>query len=140
MALVSCKECGKQISSSARTCPSCGKRQGSHPIAVLFLSAVGVLVLLFIVGLASSPSGSSGDSYTKRELCDQSGEAAHYIAAMSTSSDDVVRVTDQAIAERRFPALGDKVTASIGAVVALSRSTQTPDEIASALRSKCEAQ
>jgi len=136
MAMIECPECHKEISSKAPACPSCGARRGSHPIAKIFLLLVAVVVGAIVIAVAASPGGAGG-SGSKAEFCDQSAEAAHYIAAMSASSDDVVRVTDQAIAERKYPLLGDKVVASIGAVVALGRGTQTPDEISALVREKC---
>lgn len=137
MALIECRECHKEISSEASACPSCGARRGSHPVAKIFLFTVAAVFVIFIVAAAAGSGGSSGASYTKIELCDQSGEAAHYIASMSTSSDDVVRVTDQVIADRKYPALGDKVVGSIGMVVALSRGDKTPDEISDTIRQRC---
>jgi len=137
MAMIECPECHKEISSKAPACPSCGARRGSHPIAKIFLLLVAVVVGVIVIAVAASPGGGAGGSGSKAEFCDQSAEAAHYIAAMSASSDDVVRVTDQAIAERKYPLLGDKVVASIGGVVALSRGAQTPDEISATIKAKC---
>lgn len=137
MAMVECPECHKEISSKARACPSCGFRRGSHPIAKIFLLLVAVGVGVIVIALAASPGGGASGSGSKADLCDQSAEAAHYIAAASTSSDDVVRVTDQVIADRKYPLLGDKVVGSIGAVVALSRGTKTPDEISESIRQRC---
>lgn len=50
MALVKCKECGAQISSSAKTCPQCGKeRSSSNSIGC------GTIILgFFIIGLIGS--------------------------------------------------------------------------------------
>jgi hypothetical protein len=138
MALIECPECHKEISSEARSCPSCGARRGSSPVAKVFLLTVAAGVVILVVAAATGSGNGSGSSYTKTDLCDQSAEAAHYIAAMSASSNDVVRVTDQAIADRKYPALGDKVTASIGAVVALSRGQKTPDEISASIKARCE--
>lgn len=134
MAMVECPECHKEISSKARACPSCGARRGSNPIAKVFLLLVVLCVGVFVIALAAGPDTGSG---SRAELCDQSAEAAHYIASLSTSSDDVVRVTDQVIADRKYPLLGDKVVASIGGVVALSRGAQTPDEISATIKAKC---
>jgi hypothetical protein len=138
MALIECPECHKEISSEARSCPSCGMRRGSSPVAKVFLLAVAAGVVILVIAAAAGSGNGSSSSYTKADLCDQSAEAAHYIAAMSASSNDVVRVTDQAIADRKYPALGDKVTASIGAVVALSRGQKTPDEISASVKARCE--
>ena len=41
MALVSCKECGKKISSSTKTCPHCGKKQnGTNWKGILYIVGV----------------------------------------------------------------------------------------------------
>jgi len=138
MAMVECSECHKEISSKAPACPSCGARRGSHPIAKVFLLLVVVGVGIVVIAAASGSGDGSSSSFSKSELCDQSAEAAHYIAAASTTSDDVVRVTDQVIADRKYPILGDKVTASIGAVVAMSRGQKTPDEISASIKARCE--
>lgn len=137
MSLVECRECGNEISTKAASCPSCGYRRGSHPIAKIFLGLVAIVGVVFVVAIGVG-SGSSS-STTKAEFCVQSGEAAHYIAALSTSSDDVVRITSQVIADRKYPLLGDKVTASIGSMVAVGRATKTPDELALWVRSTCES-
>lgn len=137
MALIECPECHKEINSTARSCPSCGVRRGSSPVAKIFLLAVAAGVIILVIAAAAGSGGSSSAAYTKADLCDQSAEAAHYIAAMSVSSSDVVRVTDQAIADRKYSALGDKVVGSIGMVVALSRDSKTPDEISEAVRQRC---
>ncbi|MEI6177143.1 MAG: zinc-ribbon domain-containing protein, partial [Verrucomicrobiota bacterium] len=51
MALIKCKECGKEISTSAKACPSCGaplkKRAGCGCLAV------GLLAIL-IIGMAGT--------------------------------------------------------------------------------------
>ncbi len=66
---------------------------------------------VFVIALAVGPDDGSG---SRAELCGQSTEVAHYIARTSTRSDDVVRVTDQAVVGRKYPLLGHKVVASIG--------------------------
>jgi hypothetical protein len=137
MALIECRECHKEISSKASACPSCGARRGSHPVTKIFLFVVAAFVVILIIAGVGGSGGSSSASYTKSEVCDQSGEAAHYIAAMSASSDDVVRVTDQVVADRKYSVLGDKVVGAIGMMVALSRNDKTPDEISDMVRQKC---
>ena len=134
MELIKCKGCESEISPEAATCPKCGhpQRKPSHAggCAIVVLLAIAALYWL----------GSNGSSsVTQADVCPQSGEAAHYIAAKSTSSDDVVRVTDEVIAERKYPALGDKMLAAIGSVVALSRGTYTPDEVSAKVQTACEA-
>lgn len=137
MALIECKECGHEISSKANACPSCGARRGSHFIAKAFLAVVAVVAVLIFIGVATNPSGNSA-SYTKVELCDQSAEAAHYIASLSSSPSEATAITKQVIADRKYPLLGDRVTASIGAMVMLSQDTKTPDEIAQMVKGTCE--
>jgi len=45
MGMVKCKECGKEISSKAEFCPSCGAKRNNKP----FFSVKGFIVLLFLV-------------------------------------------------------------------------------------------
>jgi hypothetical protein len=101
------------------------------------LTVVAVVAALIFIGVATNPSGNSA-SYTKSELCDQSAEAAHYIASLSSSPSEATAITKQVIADRKYPLLGDKVTASIGTMVILSQSTKTPDEISQVVKSTCE--
>lgn len=136
MALIECKECGHEISTKASACPSCGARRGSHFIAKAFLTIVALVGIVVVIALANPTSTSA--SFTKQELCDQSAEAAHYIASLSSSPDEASAVTHRVIAERRYPILGDKVTASIGAMVALSQNTKSPDELSQAVKVTCE--
>ena len=139
--MITCAECKKEYSGQSKACVHCGARNPNKmsiggKFGVLILIVAGFFIILFVIGNFSSPSASS--SYTHAQLCSQSAEAAHYIAAMSASSNDVVPVTDKAIADRKYPLLGDKVVASIAALVALRRGTKTPDEISAELRSACE--
>lgn len=100
--------------------------------ACLALS-LGLMVAATLFGCDNSSNGSDTG-----ELCAQSTEAAHYIAAKSVDVNDVVRVTDEVIADRKYPALDDKVLGSIGAVVALKYGQETPDEISEDVRNTCQ--
>lgn len=139
--MITCPECKKEYSEQAKACVHCGARNpkrmsagGKFGVAILVL--VGLFVAFLVIGNLSY--NASGGAATNAEMCTQSAEAAHYIAAMSVNSSDVVRVTDQVIASRKYPVLGDKVVASIGSVVALSQGTKTPDEIAAQIKNTCE--
>jgi predicted amidophosphoribosyltransferase len=54
MALIACKECGKEISSKARVCPHCGKNlefiQGCGTCFVIVIAIV-IAVVLVSLGL-----------------------------------------------------------------------------------------
>lgn len=59
MAIVECKECGKEISSEAKACPGCGAplpREGMGVLAKVFLSLGGVLALFLAIGALTGPS------------------------------------------------------------------------------------
>jgi len=45
MALVKCKECGAQISSTASTCPQCGKKKPSAGCGLLLLILIAIIVV-----------------------------------------------------------------------------------------------
>lgn len=48
MALIKCKECGKEISTDAKSCPSCGKKKTSRAtMIVLSIFIVGVVIAIF---------------------------------------------------------------------------------------------
>lgn len=58
MALKKCKECGKEISDSAKACPHCGAKSTATKIqelgcAMTLLPIFIVLLLLIIVGILS---------------------------------------------------------------------------------------
>ena len=62
MALRPCKECKKEISSEAKVCPHCGKKQGTSA-GVGCLTVIGVLVVLGYVGSQlNNNSGGGGGS------------------------------------------------------------------------------
>lgn len=51
MSLHPCKECGQQISSDAKVCPHCGKKQrGSSGVGWLLLAIIGVIVFFNAIG------------------------------------------------------------------------------------------
>ena len=138
MALVECKECGEEISVQAKTCPLCGARRTSSPLKKALVTVAVLVIALLVFGFFQTPGNGAAGSFTKQDVCDQSSEAAHYIAAMSSSPSEVSDITRQVIAQRKFPALDDKLLASIGMVVILSQNTKTPDELAQTVRETCE--
>lgn len=63
MAMKKCKECGNEISSSAKVCPNCGKKQKS----IVKISILVIVILIIIIGIASSGGNTtttSSDSST----------------------------------------------------------------------------
>ncbi len=69
MALVKCKECGQQISTDAKACPSCGKKRTSSGTmgcaVILLICLVGFLVSLFTG--SGMQTGSTPISQSPRE-------------------------------------------------------------------------
>ena len=82
MAMVKCPECGREVSDSAETCPSCGHPmvrpeggRGRKPTSVLVLSVVGIpLSALFTFAL---------QDLTSNTLASLSEEAAQVMSACS---------------------------------------------------------
>jgi predicted nucleic acid-binding Zn ribbon protein len=73
MALTTCPECKKEISSEASACPNCGysfekakKKKKSNPIAVGCLGVIILFIVLYFIGIStkgtSTPSSSSSSS------------------------------------------------------------------------------
>lgn len=64
MALIKCKECGKEISKDAELCPHCGKKikKGN-----LFLQIIGVLFIIGFIGNLSNGDKTNNKQYTNSE-------------------------------------------------------------------------
>ncbi len=62
MAMKKCKECGEEISSSAKKCPKCGKDQRNffmkHPVLY-------TIVILIIIGVVASSGGNTNNNTTQ---------------------------------------------------------------------------
>ncbi len=59
MAIKKCKECGEEISSSAKVCPKCGKDQRNFFQKHIILTIILVLILLGIIGGAMGGNDNS---------------------------------------------------------------------------------
>ena len=74
MAMTSCDECGKEISTTAKACPNCGAEKSRSKIGCLtyVFAGVAILLILAIIGNMSnqSTSGSSSISGTSSALSD----------------------------------------------------------------------
>jgi intein/homing endonuclease len=64
MALIKCKECGKEISEDAEFCPHCGKKIKKSN---LFLQIVGILFVLALIGNLSNSNETSSNRYSNSE-------------------------------------------------------------------------
>lgn len=60
MALKYCKECGAEVSSSAKKCPKCGKDR-THPVLSAFLIAI---IIMGMIGAVVSPSDKTNTTET----------------------------------------------------------------------------
>ena len=60
MALKYCKECGAEVSSSAKRCPKCGKNR-THPVLRTFLIAI---FIMGMIGAVVSPSDETNTTET----------------------------------------------------------------------------
>jgi len=49
MSLTKCKECGKEISTDAKACPNCGKKQNKIGCFSIFFMIVGIFLIIVIV-------------------------------------------------------------------------------------------
>lgn len=71
MSLIKCKECGKEVSNKAKTCPGCGAEIKNGLSAVQIVG--GVFFGLIAIGFIASGSSNSGSSstvagYSSKEL------------------------------------------------------------------------
>src|SRR5438067_556704 len=61
MALKPCKECGKEISTSAKLCPNCGRKYPTGGLTIPAKIFVGIIVLV-VIGKLFGGSGASNAS------------------------------------------------------------------------------
>ena len=64
MALIKCKECGKEISNDAKICPHCGKKTAKPPA---FLIIICVTFLVFLVGTALDQASQMDEDFSAEE-------------------------------------------------------------------------
>jgi RNA polymerase subunit RPABC4/transcription elongation factor Spt4 len=50
MALRKCADCGREVSTAARTCPACGKPQSPGLFGIIIAVIGGLLITLFLFG------------------------------------------------------------------------------------------
>ena len=66
MALKCCKECGSEISSSAKSCPKCGKKQKN-----IWKTVIIVLAIFFVIGAVASSEDTEVNSNELKEAVEQ---------------------------------------------------------------------
>lgn len=88
---------------------------------------------IWVVVAAAMLAGCSDEAYEanfKRQYCQESKDAAHYMASLGRTPNEVTRIADRLIADRKYPALGDKGTAATAmAVVQSQRAGLSPEQI-----------
>jgi DNA-directed RNA polymerase subunit RPC12/RpoP len=94
MAMTTCKECGKEVSDTAKTCPHCGARQRQKTSILIKIIAVPLVgfLLLFFYFLIAGPSPEDKEKASDRakiKLCweDQARKSldpgtARFVASM----------------------------------------------------------
>ncbi len=75
MAMKPCKECGREISTEATTCPHCGKKNPTgvrtSPIALGCLALIGFVIVVGIFSSSNSPTVSSSSTGRTPSLKEQ---------------------------------------------------------------------
>jgi len=68
MALRPCTECKREISTEARVCPNCGKKNPTARPNTAAIGCLGVLGFLFLIGICSKDQRSGGSSPTAADM------------------------------------------------------------------------
>jgi hypothetical protein len=77
MALIKCKECGKEISNEAEACPHCGKKNKKAEglgCGTLIVVLIGGFILMSCLGGSSSNNSKSGDNSTSSQSSTNNSE------------------------------------------------------------------
>lgn len=100
MAMKACKECKKEISSSAGKCPECGKDQRSWFMRHKLLSVVIVVILLGVFGSLSksNPSNQTNTQSDDKEQTVQNAEPVYNVG--ETVKTDKYEITITSAEER----------------------------------------
>ncbi len=61
MSMKICKECGSEVSKSAKTCPKCGKKLKSGPLKIV----LGIIILSVIIGAIAGGSNNTSSGNKK---------------------------------------------------------------------------
>ena len=70
MALMKCKECGNQVSTKAKACPTCGAKAPQKNIGTLSgLVIIGIAVVIFSKIFGGSGSGSASNHPVSSDRC-----------------------------------------------------------------------
>lgn len=90
MALKKCKECGKEVSTSAKTCPHCGVSNPTKKVGLINIisSLVGIIVFIYLLSLFSSPA----DESTKSEPTTSTLTPEEYIKKVANCKECYVKV------------------------------------------------
>lgn len=75
MAMVQCKECGKDVSSSAAQCPHCGKKLKMGAVKKVLLGVVGLFVFILIIGAMVGNDAQSPSATDQPQVADASNQA-----------------------------------------------------------------
>jgi hypothetical protein len=106
MALITCKECKKQISSDAKSCPNCGKKRtsaGTMGCAVI----LGVGLLGFIVAMFSGNNSST--SVTTQPTSQKVDSTTNLAESQKTVSEIETRLNDNAKYLKEYYGTSDQV-------------------------------
>lgn len=94
MALKKCKECGEEISSSAKVCPKCGKKQGGSLKIILIIIAIIIVIIAIASGgnkntskttlnsgtTSETPQANTKTSFNVGEIWESTNHAIKYVS------------------------------------------------------------
>lgn len=102
------------------------------------MRCVGVGVGLLLAAGCTQQQGQTGAAGAA-DLCAQSAELGRTIASSAKTPDEARAITEHAIQSNAYPALGNKVVASVGGVVIMGTAAgMTPDQIHQRMLTECQ--
>lgn len=113
MSLINCPECGKEISSSAKTCPHCGYKTCTRkPAAIIILAVIGGIIAFLVIlsgVLDLSKTKDNGAAKTSIDATKQTnplidkyymGNSDLHVYVIRFSSDNTVEVVDAGLGRK----------------------------------------
>lgn len=68
MAIVACKECGKEVSDQALSCPSCGVRLKTTKVWIALIIVMGMVVAFFMVGVLRDTPAAAEEKFHPEQI------------------------------------------------------------------------
>lgn len=113
MAMKKCKECGEEISSSAKVCPKCGKKQKS--LKGIIIATVLILIIIGAMAGGDNTNNSSNTPTSASTSTQKEPENIEYITVTVDELNDALK-NNSAVAKENYNGKYLEITGRLGTI------------------------